>query len=127
MILNPMTIIPQAQLKVKIIIRILLSLLSLFPHFLKLKVSLNQVMKKEGSLTSKGIMYHESYELKAENVKLKRALNKKKTLVKCLELEKNDLNEKLNFCGSQKMDMDCKIKELIVEKEDLIEKKLRVS
>ena len=84
-------------------------------------------MKKEGSLTSKGIMYHESYELKAENVKLKRALNKKKTLVKCLELEKNDLNEKLNFCGSQKMDMDCKIKELIVEKEDLIEKKLRVS
>ena len=84
-------------------------------------------MKKEGSLTSKGIMYHESYELKAENVKLKRALNKKKTLVKCLESEKNDLNEKFNFCGSQKMDMDCKIKELIVEKEDLIEKKLRVS
>ena len=36
--------------------------------------------------------------------------------MECLEFEKKDLNEKLNFYGSQKIHMDHKIKELIVQK-----------
>lgn len=42
--------------------------------------------------------------------------------MECLEFEKKDLNEKLNFYGSQKIHMDHKIKELIVQKENLVEK-----
>ena len=48
------------------------------------------------------VLYHESYELKVENMKLKKVLNKIKTLIEFLEFEKNDSNEKLNFYGSQK-------------------------
>ena len=68
-------------------------------------------------------MYHDNYELKIEDVKLKKTLNKKNIFIGCLEYEKNDLNEKkLNLYESSKIDMDCKIKELIVDEEDLIEK-----
>ena len=57
-------------------------------------------------------------------MKLKKTLNKKNTPIESLEFEKkkNDLNEKLNFYEYDKIDMDCKIKELIVDEEDLIEK-----
>ena len=61
-----------------------------------------------------------NYELKVENVRLKKTLNKKNTLIECFEFEKNDLDEKLNFYGSQKIDMDCMIKKHIDEKENLI-------
>ena len=41
-------------------------------------------------------MYQESYKLKAENVNLKKILNKRNTLINSFKYEKNDLNEKLN-------------------------------
>ena len=41
-----------------------------------------------------------NYELKVENVRLNKTLNKKNTLIECFEFEKNDLDEKLNFYGS---------------------------
>ena len=51
-------------------------------------------------------------------MKLKKTLTKKNILIECLEYEKNDLNEKkkLNLYESSKIDMDCKIKELMVKK-----------
>ena len=46
-------------------------------------------------------------------MKLRKILNKKSTLIEGLEYKKIDLNKKFNFYGSHKIDMDCKINELM--------------
>ena len=61
--------------------------------------------------------------IKNHFISLKLDQHKKNIFIECLEYEKNDLNEKkLNLYESSKIDMDCKIKELIVKKKNLIEK-----
>ena len=53
------------------------------PHFLKLIVSLNQVILEQ--------TYHKSYELNVENTNLKKTLNIKNTFIECLESKKNKI------------------------------------
>ena len=57
------------------------------PHFLKLIVSLNQVILQE----TYNVLYHKSYELNVENTNLKKTLNIKNTFIEWLESKKNKI------------------------------------